>query len=429
MSKARNATEASTLVEGLFRHESARLVASLTRLFGPNNIDLVEDVVQETLETALQAWKFRIPENPRAWLTKAARNRVIDVIRHQTVQRKYAEEYGPLLESSWTRSTTIDDALASTDENQLRMMLSLCHQTLSAETHVTLILKFLCGFGTHELAAAFLTSEETIKKRVVRGLAKFRKLGSLPAMEAGAVNHLSSLLGALYLLFNEGYHGSHPTTPTRRVLCDEAMRLCTLILRTNHPPPPEAHALMALMYFHSARIDSRMGPHGDLIPLTLQDRFRWDTTAIAHGVEQMGFSATGQTISAFHLEAGIACKHCLAPSFAETDWPGILELYELLHRIDTSPVVSVIREVARAYAGDPGIATEKIVALQDEKALRNYPFYWAARAEIHTLNGDTEIAQQEFEKAAGLARNTIEEKAFNRKASELQELQTTPFQH
>ena len=164
MKSAGEVTTADHLAASLFRHESTRLVASLVRLFGPRNLDLAEDVVQEALETALQAWKFQVPDNPAAWLSRVARNRAVDIVRREAMQRQFSAEHASLLASSWTATSTIEEALqeSAADDNQLRMMLTLCHPKLSEETHVTLILKFLCGFSARELAEAFLTNEQII---------------------------------------------------------------------------------------------------------------------------------------------------------------------------------------------------------------------------------------------------------------------------
>ena len=424
MKDASEATTADQLVASLFRHESARLVASLVRLFGPRNLDLAEDIVQEALEAALQAWKFQVPDNPAAWLSSVARNRAIDVVRRQALHRRFSAEHASQLTSSWTANTTIEEALeeASADENQLRMMLTLCHPKLSQETHVTLILKFLCGFGTRELAGAFLTSDETINKRVQRGRSRLKAAGSLvhsTELTGGEVG-IQSLLDALYLLFNEGYHGSHPTTPVRAVLCEEAIRLCSMLIRSSAGDLPQAHALMSLMYFHYARIRGRLDEEGVYLPLALQDRLSWDQAAVQLGIEHLGLSASGRSLSPFHLEAGIACKHCLATSFDETDWQGILELYLLLAEVDTSPIVSLNVALARAFSGDPTGARRDIGMLEDEPALQRYPFYWAARAEICLKIGESEEARCTYEKAAAVARNEAERCVFRRRAQAIE---------
>jgi RNA polymerase sigma factor (sigma-70 family) len=409
------------LVANLFRHESGRLVAALTRLFGPQNLQLAEDVVQEALETALQAWKFRLPDNPRAWLAKVARNRALDVIRRGAVERRFAEDYRAQLASEWSLATTVEDSLAeaSSAENQLRMMLTVCQPQLSEETQVTLILKFLCGFASSEIAAAFLSTEETIDKRLQRGRALLRQLESLaPAALIDSQDaRLSAVLRALYLLFNEGYHGSHPSMPTRVVLCEEAMRLCAFMTEGMDGASPQAHALMALMCFHFSRVSGRIGPDGNYLPLAQQDRTVWDRTLIERGLAHLNHSARGPELSALHLEAGIACQHCLAPSLAATDWHTILGLYDLLHESNPSPVIAINRALARAYAGDPQSALNEAVDLAGEPTLARYPFYWAARGEIHARANQRDEAYGCYQRAATLARNPAEERAFLRNAA------------
>ena len=412
--------DASLIVDGLFRRESARLVASLTRVFGPSNVDLVEDVVQDALEMALQAWKLEIPDNPAAWLSRVARNRAIDTIRAQKTRLRFSEEHSVQLESGWTRTSTIDEALAesSSDENQLRMMFSLCHPGLAAETHVTLILRFLCGLSNRELSKAYLVSEDTIKKRVTRGKSKLRELGSLPTVEAESAEKIDSVLKALYLLFNEGYHGSHPTSPTRALLCEEALRLCSLLTKKITLLRPQAHALMALMYLHYARIGSRFDDQGEIVTLEHQDRSLWSKELIGEGIKHMGLSASGDRMSEYHLEAGIACQHSIAESFEVTDWKGILELYDLLFQMSPNPLIKVIRATVRAYSGGVSQAVEEISEMATDKAMKHYPFYWAAKAEIHALNGDIELTREGFDRAAALSRNAAEKNAWNRRKSE-----------
>jgi RNA polymerase sigma factor (sigma-70 family) len=408
------------LVASLFRHESGRLVAALTRLFGPHNLQLAEDVVQEALETALQAWKFRLPDNPSAWLSKVARNRALDVIRRGAVERRFADDYREQLTSELSLATTVEESLAeaSTAENQLRMMLTVCQPQLSEETQVTLILKFLCGFASSEIAAAFLSTEETIDKRLQRGRAVLRQSGTLaPAtLTDSEDSRLGVVLRALYLLFNEGYHGSHPSMPTRVVLCEEAMRLCAFMTEGTDSGSPQAHALMALMCFHFSRVPGRVGADGIYLSLAQQDRAVWDRAFMERGLAHLNHSARGSELSSLHLEAGIACQHCFAPSLAATDWSAILGLYDLLYGRNPSPVIAINRALARAYAGDPQGALIEAVDLAGEPALARYPFYWAARGEIHARANQRDEAHDCYQRAASLARNPAEERAFLRNA-------------
>ena len=412
--------EPQALVASLFRHEAARLVAALTRLFGPHNLELAEDVVQEALETALQAWKFNIPDNPSAWLNKVARNRALDVIRHSGIERRYADELRGMLASEWTLATTVEQSLddASSPENLLRLMFTVCQPQLAEETQITLILKFLCGFASSEIAAAFLTNEQTIAKRLQRGRAVLRELGSLAPspLAAGHDPRLDAVLGALYLLFNEGYHGSHATTQTRAVLCDEAVRLCGLLTEQGDVGTPKAHALMALMCFHLARLAGRMDGEGIYLPLARQDRSRWNPALKERGLFHLNTSARGTELSVWHLEAAIAGQHTLAASLEETDWQTIVQLYELLYARNTSPVIAMNRALSRAYAGDVQQALAEIASLAHEPALVSYPFLWAARGAIHARAEQVAEARRCYQHAATLARSVAEKRAFLRNA-------------
>ncbi len=421
MNKSADSGNPDALIASLFRHESGRLVAALTRLFGPHNLQLAEDVVQEALETALQAWKFQLPDNPRAWLGKVARNRALDVIRRGAVERRFANDYHEQLASEWSLATTVDESLAeaSTAENQLRMMLTVCQPQMSEETQVTLILKFLCGFASSEIAAAFLCTEETIDKRLQRGRSVLRQMESLAPAALGDAgdSRLGAVLRALYLLFNEGYHGSHPSMPTRVVLCEEALRLCAFLTEGMDRGSPRAHALMALMCFHFSRVAGRIDSDGIYLPLAQQDRAVWDRALMERGMAHLNHSARGPELSVLHLEAGIACQHCFAPSLAETDWTAILGLYDLLFERNPSPVIAINRALVRAYAGDPQGALSDAVQLADEPALVHYPFYWAARGEIHARANQRDEAHDCYQRAATLARNPAEERAFLRNAA------------
>jgi RNA polymerase sigma-70 factor (ECF subfamily) len=383
-------------------------------------LQLAEDVVQAALESALQAWKFQVPDNPTAWLSKVARNRALDIIRRHNTERRFADDYRSQLESEWTLAATIEELLAaaSAAENQLRLMFAICQTRLSEETHVSLILKFLCGFGTDEIAAAFLCSVETIDKRLQRGRVALRKLNTLtPVLLTKAEDpRLGSVLQSLYLLFNEGYHGSHPTTPTRIVLCQEALRLCSLMTERKDGATTQTHALMSLMCFHLARIPGRSDTDGIYLRLADQDRATWDRALIERGVMHLSRSAFGSDLSTLHLEAGIACQHCVAPSLAETDWDSILRHYDLLYERNSNPIIAISRALARAYSGDPSGALGDALELSTEPVLAKYPFFWAALGEIHALSGQSTLAHDCYQFAATLARNPAEQQAFLRNA-------------
>src|SRR5215468_4448818 len=262
------------LSEHLFRRESGRMVAALLRIFGVHNLTLAEDVVQEAFCRALEVWKLRgIPDNPSAWLLQVAKNRALDIVRRERTARTFAPELGRLLETEWTLAPAVDEAFAAQTirDEQLRMMFSCCHPRLPEEAQLALVLNILCGFGAGEIAGAFLTGRAAIEKRIARGkksLAEARRLFDLG--DAEFASRLSTVRRALYLLFNEGYHGASAESAVRTELCHEAMRLLALL--REHPPAatPTTHALAALLCLHAARLPARLDSAGDLASLVDQ---------------------------------------------------------------------------------------------------------------------------------------------------------------
>ncbi|MBK5188536.1 MAG: hypothetical protein JJD97_09825, partial [Gemmatimonadaceae bacterium] len=319
----------------LFRREAGRMVAALTRLFGVHNLALAEDVVQDAFVRALEVWKQHgVPENPSAWLMATAKNRALDILRRERTARTFAPELGRLLESEWTLAPVVAEAFGESAirDDQLRMMFSCSHPQLPEVAQVALVLNILCGFGVNEIAAAFLTGHSAMQKRIARGkkvLAGSKRLFDL-SDEHDLPQRLSAVQRALYLLFNEGYHGAHPELAVRAELCVEAMRLAELLLAYPITATPATKALVALMCLNAARMPARIDATGNLSALYEQDRRLWNRELIAKGEELLDHSATGITITEFHIEAAIASVHARARSLEETSWPMIVSLYDTL---------------------------------------------------------------------------------------------------
>src|SRR6516165_3268810 len=286
-------------LEHLFRRESGRMIAALTRVFGVHNLALAEDVVQDALCRALEVWKHRgMPENPSAWLMTTAKNRAIDVLRRERRARAFAPELERLLESEWTFTPTIEEALGphAIRDDELRMMFSCVDPRLGEESQVALILHILCGFRVKKIANAFLSSTAAIEKRIARGkklLSSSKRLFEL-SKSADFQARLSAIQRALYLLFNEGYHGSCAESVIRVELCREAMRLAALLADHSLAAIPSTRALLALMCLHMARLPTRVDESGLLSLLTDQDRSQWDSELIAQGQKLLELSATGE---------------------------------------------------------------------------------------------------------------------------------------
>jgi len=402
-------------LEHLFRHESGRMIAALTRVFGVHNLALAEDVVQDALCRALEIWKLRgMPENPAAWLMTTAKNRAVDILRRERRARAFAPELERLLESEWTFTPTIEEAFGShaIRDDELRMMFSCVDPRLPEESQVALILHILCGFSVSEIANAFLSSAAAIEKRITRGkkvLSSSKRLFELSKSEDFQAR-LSAIQRALYLLFNEGYHGSCAEAVVRVELCREAMRLAALLTEHSLAANPSTRALLALMCLHAARLPARLDESGSLNLLRDQDRSQWNSELIAQGQELLELSATGEELTEYHVEAAIAWCHATAPSARDTNWGQIVSLYDTLMAIRPSPVVALNRAIAVAQHEGPEQGLAALRAIPDRKRLGTYPFYPIALGEFELQCGRHAAAREHFATALPLARNAVEER-------------------
>jgi RNA polymerase sigma-70 factor (ECF subfamily) len=404
-----SSTSPSLVADDLFRREGARLVASLAAHLGTHRLQLAEDVVQEALVRALQTWPYRgIPDNPAAWLTQAAKNLARDALRReQTWQRKEAQITAE--QESWlTRDEPAEQHLLADDT--LRMLFVCFHPQLSIEAQLALALRTVCGLSPAEIGAAFLTSEAAIAKRLVRARQLIRDL-RLPFAVPDASElpqRLDGVLAALYLLFNEGYKASSGDRLIREELCHEAIRLTRLL--GGHPltSQPAAKALLALMCLNAARLRARVNPAGEIVRLHRQDRRQWDARLIEEGIFSLGAASTGETISPYHLEAGIAACHCLAPDEAGTDWPRILGLYDQLLLLKPTPIVAMNRSVALARVRGPREALQALENLPDRHSIDSQHLYHAIRGSFLSQLGQDAEARAAYRHAADLAPSEAE---------------------
>ena len=400
-------------VDHLFRHEAGRMVAVLTRLFGVHNLALAEDLVQEALCRALEVWKYRgVPENPAAWLMATAKNCALDMLRRERTARSFAPELGRLLETEWTLTPVVEELFGETAirDEQLRMMFTCCHPRLPEEAQVALILHISCGFSVGEIASAFLSHDDAIKKRITRAkkvLAGAKRLFELTDARDFTAR-ISAVHRALYLLFNEGYHGACAESAVRVELCREAMRLASLLLAHPLASTPTSHALLALMCLHAARLPSRLDASGNLTLLLEQDRSRWDADLVSEGLRLLDLSASGNELTAYHVEAAIASLHASARRPEDTPWATIVSLYDRLLAIRPSPVVALNRAIAIAQAEGPTRGLEELQAIAEADRLLDYPFYSAALGELELRRGRREIARGHFLAALAAARNPTE---------------------
>ncbi len=397
-------------VEAVWRIESARLIGGLVRMV--RDIAVAEDLAQEAFVTAMERWPTTgIPDNPGAWLVATAKHRAIDRIRQRKMQsRKHDEIEKESAELPPVRpdfETAIDEDVG---DDLLRLMLIACHPVLSKEARVALTLRMLGGLTTDEIARAFLLSEPTIAQRIVRAkrtLTEARVPFEVPrGAELSA--RLSSVLEAIYLVFNEGYAATKGDDWTRPDLCEEALRLGRMLAELV-PDEAEAHGLASLMELQSSRLRARIGPAGQPILLLDQDRSRWDQLLVHRGLAALGRAETlAQPLGPYTLQAAIAACHARARTAAATDWNRIVALYDALVEVTQSPVVELNRAVAVSMAFGPGAALELVDALAEEPALSSYHLLPSVRGDLLAKLGRSAEARREFERAASLANNARE---------------------
>jgi RNA polymerase sigma-70 factor (ECF subfamily) len=414
--------DASSDFDHLFRRESGRMVATVTRIFGTHNLALAQDVVQDAFWRALEIWKIRgVPENPSAWLITTAKNRALDALRRERTARSFAPDLDHLLRSEWTLAPTVEELFGANavKDDLLRMMFSCCDPRLPEEAQVALILHILCGFSVDEIAGAFVSSHAAIEKRITRAkkvLATAKDLFDIAAA-AEFSTRLPSVQRALYLLFNEGYHGASAETAIRVELCGEAIRLTTILLEHEFGATPASYALSSLMYLNGARLPARIDSAGGLISLFDQDRKRWNQEFIARGLALLERSASGSQITPYHVEAAIASVHASSPDVENTDWKTIVSLYDTLIGLNPSPIVALNRAIAIGQSEGAERGIEELRAVENSERLSRYPFYEAALGELELRRGRRMVAQSHFERAAALARNAMERQFLNGRLS------------
>ena len=403
--------DAHRAIDAVWRIESARLIAGLARIVG--DVGLAEDLAQDALLAALERWpESGIPDNPGAWLMATAKHRAIDMHRRsKRIERKH-EELGRELDSQQEMTVADLDAALDDDigDDLLRLMFTACHPVLSTEARVALTLRMLGGLTTDEIARAFLIPEATVAQRIVRAkrtLAEARVPFEVPRGPDRDAR-LSSVLGVIYLVFNEGYSATAGDDWTRPALCDDAVRLGRILAELT-PDEPEVHGLVSLMEIQASRLRARTGPSGEPILLMDQDRGRWDRLLVRRGLAALARAEQlGGARGPYALQAAIVACHARARTGDETDWERIVALYDALAEITPSPIVELNRAVAVSMAYGPAAGLRLVEALGAEPSLKTYHLLPSVRGDLLLKLGRLNEARPEFEHAASLTRNVRE---------------------
>lgn len=402
-------------VDAIYRLESRRVFATLIRLLG--DFDLAEETVQTAFAAALEQWpRDGVPANPRAWLVSTGRFKAIDALRRRARLNLSIMESMGHLEAS---PDSIETDKPEIEDDRLRLIFTCCHPALPPDAQVALTLREVCALTTEEIARAFLTSAPAIAQRIVRAKAKIRDARipyEVPA-RAELPNRLDVVLRVVYLVFNEGYTTSYGTTLMRHDLSSEAIRLARLFLELL--PDPEVEGLLALMLLHESRRSARTRPDGEMILLEDQDRSLWNRELIAEGIRLVRHAFASRRLGPYTVQAAISALHAEAPSSTATDWSEIVALYDLLFRIDPSPVVELNRAVAIAMRDGPAVGLSQIEGLLAKGKLDNYPLAHSAKAELCRRVGQMDEAKASFEKALALTSQEQQRRFLERRLAEI----------
>lgn len=401
--------EINQLVDHFFRHESGKMISVLTNIFGAENIDLAEDVVQDSLIEAIKQWQYRgIPENPSAWLFRVAKNKALNIVNREKYKRQYSKEATHFLRSEWTAEPALDYLFSEQQiqDDQLRMIFTCCHPSIKPDSQIALALKTLCGFSIPEIARAFLTTEENINKRLVRARQKIRddKIPFEVPHGKDLEKRLQTVLETIYLLFNEGYSASKGIEVVRYELCEEAIRLSEIIC--THPGihfKSNVYALVALMLLNASRFKARQDFEGNILTLEEQNRSLWDYTLMEKGFSYLEKSIREDTISVYHILAIISGYHCSSSTYETTDWKSILSLYDILLQMDDSPVVLLNRAIALSKVNGPEAAIVELKKIEGAAPLKSYHLFYSTLGILYIELNEFNKAIPILEKAISLA--------------------------
>ena len=406
------------LIDHLFRHHYGKMVSVLTRIFGLTHLETIEDAVQDTFIKATISWKNNPPENPKAWLTAAAKNRVLDIFRKLKAEKKRVPDIGKGMEAMVINDLFLDSEVK---DSQLRMIFAACHPLLAPVERIAFSLRTVSGFSNKEIASALLTKEDTVRKRLNRARKviidkdiQFR----IPSGK-GLPVRVESVLEVLYLIFNEGFHSNQTEFLIREDLCGEAMRLCQILLANKITRTPNAYALYALMCFHACRLKSKTNDQGDIIDLRDQDRSLWYFPLIRMGNDSMEKAVETETFSQYHYEAAIAAEHLKARTFESTNWDKILMWCERLNGIRPGAVTKLQLAVVQLQREKFEDAFEMLSNIDPSDLEQRVYLYYGSLSEYYKKTGRTEEALKSLENALETVRNEAEKKYLIQKKEAL----------
>lgn len=401
-------------IDHLFRHHYGKMVSVLTRIFGLSHLETIEDAVQDTFIKASISWRSNPPENPEAWLTQSAKNRVLDLFRKLKAERERLPQITSAMEAITLHELFLDTEIG---DSQLRMIFTACHPRLDPKDRISFALKTVSGFSNKEIAAALLTKGETIKKRLNRARKTIQHEAVLFKIPEGKElpNRLETVLEVIYLIFNEGFHSNRQDILVRKELCAEALRLCTMLIRSTTTNRPIVYALFALICFHSARIDAKTNADDELIDLKTQDRSLWYFPLIKMGNAAMYKAVEDTTFSTYHYEAAIAAEHLKAKTFEDTHWKAILKHYENLYNFQPMPIHLLHMAVVQLQLKDVTACAKLLSKLRPQDLEQRAYLYHGTIAEYYVVIEDFEKAIESIDTAIRLVTNQQEKKYLEKK--------------
>ncbi|MEW4924288.1 sigma-70 family RNA polymerase sigma factor [Algibacter sp. 2305UL17-15] len=405
-------------IDHLFRYHSGKMVSVLTRIFGLKHLDIIEDAVQDTFIKASLSWRTEQPDHPEAWLTKAAKNRVLDIFR----KLKTAQKHLPNINQG-THSIAINDLFLDTEieDAQLRMIFTACHPKLDPRDRISFALKTVSGFSIKEIASALLTKEDTVKKRLSRARKTIQNSNIQFKIPQGKSlePRLESVMEVLYLIFNEGFHSNKKEILIQKELCGEAIRLTQILLKNKVTRTPDAYALCALMCFHASRIESKTNSENELLDLKHQDRSTWYFPLIKSGHTMMHKAVETDAFSCYHYEAAIANEHLKARAFEDTDWKNILHWYQCLNALRPMPSHLLTMAVICLQTKDYKLAISYLNQLKPEDLGQRCYLFYGAKADYYVAINNKKSALEHIELALKHVTNDLEKKYLQNKKSKI----------